>query len=81
MYFWCCVGLVLLGSLVILHSHVTHALIANTLFMAFSYTYISHPCLYMVFIYSYISHMCLCIAHVLHPLHMSFICPAQPGHM
>ena len=73
---WYC----LIGSLVILHSHDTHMLIANTLYMAFIYMYVSHACSYVVFIYSYISHMCSCIAHVLCLLHMSFICPAQPGH-
>ena len=68
---WYC----LIGSLVILHSHVTVALIANASYVEFVYTYVSLACSYMVFIYLYISHTCSCIAHVLCPLSMT------PSHM
>ena len=61
---WYC----LIDSLVILHSHVTCAFVANALYAAFIYAYVSLVCLYMVFIYSYVSCMCSCIAHMLCPL-------------
>ena len=64
---WYC----LIDSLVILHSHVTCAFIANTSYVAFIYMYISLACLYVVFIYLYVSHMCSCIVHVLHLLSMT----------
>ena len=63
MQVWHC----LIGSLVILHGHVTHMLISNTSYMAFIYTYVSCACLYVVYIYSYVSHMCLCVACMLRP--------------
>ena len=66
---WYC----LIGSLVILCSRVTHALIANVSYMAFIYTYVSCACSYMVFIHSYVRHMCSCSVHVLCLLHTSFI--------
>ena len=61
---WYC----LIDSLVILHSCVACAFIANTLYVAFIYMYVRLACSYMVFIYSYISHMCSCIVHMLHLL-------------
>ena len=64
---WYC----LIDSLVVLCSHVTCTFIANTLYMASIYMYISLACLYMVFIYPYVSHMCSCIAHMLHLLSMT----------
>ena len=65
---WYC----LIGSLVILHSHVTCTFIANTSYVAFIYMYISLVCSYMVFIYSYISHMCSRIVCMLHLLSMTW---------
>ena len=39
MFFWCCAGLVcLIGSLIIGRGHLTGVLVANALYMAFSYT-------------------------------------------
>ena len=58
---WYC----LIGSLVIWCGHVSCVFIANALYVAFIYMYVSLACLYMVYIYLYISHMCSCIACVL----------------
>ena len=66
---WYC----LIGSLVILHGHVTHKIAANASYMAFIYTYISHACSYMVLIYSDVSHTCLCIACMLHLSSMTWL--------
>ena len=59
--------LILLGSLVIMHGHVTHVLIANESYISFHHLYISFHDSYTAFIHSYISYACSYIAHVLHP--------------
>ena len=64
---WYC----LIGSLVIVCGHVSHVFVANTLYMAFIYMYVSHVCPYVVFISSYISHTCSWIACMLCPSIMS----------
>ena len=54
---WYC----LIGSLVIWRGHVTCVFVANALYVAFIYMYISLACSYMVFIYQYVRHTCLCV--------------------
>ena len=73
----CIIGVVqdwycLIDSLVVLCSHVTCVFVANALYMAFIYTYVSLVCLYVVFIYLYVSHTCSCVACVRHLLHMTW---------
>ena len=65
---WYC----LIGSLVIWRGRLTCVFIANALYMAFIYMYISLACSYMVFIYPYISHMCSCVTCVFHSLSMTW---------
>ena len=69
---WYC----LLGSLVIWHGCVTYGFIANALYVAFIYMYVSLACSYVVLNYSYIEHTCSHVACTLHPLSTSFICQA-----
>ena len=72
MYFWCCAGLVLLiGSLVIWHGHLTYVFVANALYMAFIYMYIILACSYVVLIYPYFSCMCLCVMCAFHLLSLT----------
>ena len=58
----------LIDSLFVWCSHVTCTFIANTLYMAFIYMYISLACSYMGLIYPYVIHMCSYVACVLCPL-------------
>ena len=60
---WYC----LIGSLVIWHGHVTCVFIANALYVAFIYMYVSLACSDVVFNYLYIEHTVL-------GLHACFIC-------
>ena len=60
----CIVGVVqdwysLIGSLVIWCGYLTCVFVANSLYVAFIYTYVSLACSYVVFIYLYVSHTCL----------------------
>ena len=63
----------LISSLVIQRSHLTCIFVADTLYMAFIYIYMSLAWSYVVFNCLYVEHTCLCGACALCPLSTSFI--------